>query len=253
MKNLILVVGVFLFLSCKDKQVETWIPLFNGKDLEGWTVKIKGYPAGDNFGNTFRVEDGIMKVNYDAYNNEFKDRFGHIFTNKSYSRYKLRVEYRFVGEQLPDGAGWAYRNSGAMLHAQDPFGMHLDQDFPVSLEAQFLGGDGTGERTTGNVCTPGTDVYMDGEKCKGHCMDSHSKTYNGDTWVTIEMIVLGDSIAHHVIEGDTVITYSKFTADGKGINPPVMMEEGPLKEGRIALQSESHPIEFRKIEILELK
>jgi Domain of Unknown Function (DUF1080) len=45
-----------------------WISLFNGKDLAGWTPKIKGYQLGDNFGDTFRVEDGVMKVSYDQYN-----------------------------------------------------------------------------------------------------------------------------------------------------------------------------------------
>lgn len=254
MKNLLGIIALLIgFTACQENgKEEKWIQLFNGKDLEGWTVKINGYAAGDNFGNTFRVENGAMVVRYDAYD-EFKDRFGHIFTNKSYSHYKLRVEYRFVGDQLAGGPGWAYRNSGAMLHAQAPELMVLDQDFPVSVEAQFLGGNGTDERTTGNVCTPGTDVYINGTPYAHHCASSTSKTYAGDQWVTIEMLVRGDSIVHHIIDGDTVMTYTKLTADGIGINPAIDYKDaGPLKAGRIALQSESHPVEFRKVELLDL-
>jgi hypothetical protein len=240
--------------ACKQPvtQKEKWIPLFNGKDLTGWTVKITGYPTGENFGNTFYVEDSILKVKYDAYGDDFAGRFGHLYTNNSYSHYKLRVEYRFTGEQAKNGPGWAYRNSGAMLHAQAPETVTLEQDFPVSVEAQMLGGNGTNERKTGNVCTPGTEVHINGELYKGHCHESRSKTYHGDRWVTLEMIVLGDSIVHHVMDGDTIMTYTKLTVGGGGVNPNPGIPDGPLTEGRIALQSESHPIEFRRVELLDL-
>jgi hypothetical protein len=233
-------------------QKEEWIQLFNGHDLTGWTVKITGYPAGENFGNTFYVEDSILKVKYDAYGDDFAGRFGHLYTDKSYSHYKLRVEYRFVGEQTKGGPGWAYRNSGAMLHSQAPETLALEQDFPVSIEAQMLGGDGVNERKTANVCTPGTEVHIDGKLYTGHCYSSSSKTYHGDRWVTLEMIVLGDSIIHHVMEGDTVLTYTKPTVGGGSVNPKPNIPDGPLSEGRIALQSESHPVEFRKVELLDL-
>lgn len=253
-----LVLSFFVMLFCltacnmkKTPQAEEWVSLFNGKDLNEWTVKITGYPAGENFANTFRVEDGLMKVRYDGYES-FDGRFGHIFFEKPYSHYKLRVEYRFVGEQAPNAPGWAYRNSGAMLHCQAPETMHIDQDFPVSIEAQFLGGDGTGERSTGSVCTPGTEVYLEGEPYKGHCASSTSKTYDGDQWVTIEMIVLGDSIAHHVIAGDTIMTYTNMTIGGGNVSPKPNVTEGPLKKGFISLQSEGHPIDFRTVEILDL-
>ncbi|GHU87631.1 hypothetical protein FACS1894155_00970 [Bacteroidia bacterium] len=262
MKNLLLFLSAIICLStCKNtkkeeinttSQEENWIQLFNGKNLDGWIVKIRGHEAGENFGNTFRVEDGILKVNYDAYNDTFNNRFGHIFTEKDYSHYKLRVEYRFVGNQLSDGPGWAYRNSGAMLHAQAPETMHPDQDFPASIEAQFLGGNGTNERPTGNVCTPGTDIYIGGVPYGQHCASSSSKTYHGDQWVTIEMVILGDSIGHHIVNRDTVMTYTRMTVNGKGLNPEANVIPGLLKSGRIALQSESHPVEFRKVEILEM-
>ena len=78
--------------------VTPWISMFNGENLNGWTPKITGYALGENFGNTFRVENGVMKVAYDQYD-VFGNRFGHLFYKTPYSSYKMRIEYRFTGEQ----------------------------------------------------------------------------------------------------------------------------------------------------------
>jgi hypothetical protein len=252
----------FLFLllltasACKSRQMATdetgWISLFNGKDLTGWNIKITGHPLNENYKDIFSVRDGILRVSYDQLDS-FRGEFGHLFTRQTFSQYKLRVEYRFTGNQCPGGPEWAIRNSGAMLHAQSAESMGLSQEFPVSIEAQFLGGLGSGERSTANVCTPGTDIDMDDLPVAGHCTNSSSETYNGDQWVTVEMIVHGDSVVHHVIDGDTVISYTRLRVG------PDMKPEGypaadgtPLKEGHIALQAESHNVEFRKVELLDL-
>ncbi|MBD1428988.1 MULTISPECIES: DUF1080 domain-containing protein [Sphingobacterium] len=233
------------------------IQLFNGKDLKNWTPKIRNYAVGENFGNTFRVEDGMMKVRYDQYDN-FNFRYGHIAYNTPYSYYVLRVEYRFVGEQPKGGEGWAWRNSGAMLHGQDPKTMGIDQNFPISIEAQFLGGDNDPKsvRTTSNLCTPGTHVVMNDKLFSPHCINAKSKTYHGDQWVTAEFVVLGDSVIRHVLEGETVIEYSKPQIGGDmvdGYDPAVKKDGQPLTGGYIYLQSESHPIDFRKVELYDLE
>ena len=191
----------------QDAEPEKWIQLFNGKDLEDWTIKVNKHPLDENFNNTFRVENGYMVTRYDEYK-EFHEEYGHIFYKTPYSRYKLRVEYRVVGEQVPGGQGWALKNSGIMFHSQSPESMGTDQPFPVSIEAQFLGGIGEGERTTGNLCTPGTHVVMDGELITRHCTSSTSKTFHGEEWIDFELVVYSDSIIHHIVEGDTVLTYS---------------------------------------------
>ncbi len=237
-----------------DTPSEGWISLFNGKDLKGWTPKIKGYAAGDNFGNTFRVENGVIKVGYAGYP-KFDSKFGHLFYKTPFSHYKLRIEYRFVGDQCPGGPAWAFKNSGVMIHGQSPESMRKDQDFPVSIEVQFLGGTGRGPRSTGNLCTPGTNVVMDGKLITQHCTNSTSKTYNGDQWVTIEVEAHGNGMIKHIVNGDKVIEYERAQLDDRDADARALMKNGDkmLTGGTISLQSESHPIEFRKVEILPLK
>lgn len=231
-----------------------WLQLFNGKDLTGWIPKITGYPVGENFGNTFRVENGVIKTGYEAYG-EFKNRFGHMFYKDKFSHYILVAEYRFVGEQCKGGPAWALRNSGLMLHCQDPKTMGKDQDFPISIEYQLLGGDGEKARTTANLCTPGTNVVMDGKLITTHCTNSTSKTFHGEQWVRVEAELHGDSVVKHVVNGETVLTYEMPQIGGgsvSGHDPAAKPDGKLLTEGWISLQSESHPVEFRKVELLNL-
>lgn len=231
-----------------------WRQLFNGKDLQGWDVKIRGYRLNDNFGNTFRVENGALKVGYEKYD-KFDDRFGHLFYREKFSHYIIAVEYRFIGDQCPGGPNWATRNSGIMLHGQSAQSMGQDQDFPISIEVQLLGGLGKGPRTTANLCTPGTNVEMDGKLFTPHCINSKSKTYDGDQWVRIEVEVHGDRQIKHMIDGEVVLSYEKPQIGGanvSGHDPQVKQDGRLLSEGSISLQSESHPVEFRKVELLNL-
>jgi len=232
-----------------------WIKLFNRKDLKDWNVKIKGYPNGDNFANTFRVENKVMKVNYDGYEGLFKERYGHIFYKKKFSAYLVVVEYRFTGDQMKDGAGWAYRNSGVMLQGQSPESMQLNQNFPISLEEQLLGGNGKDERSTANLCTPGTNVVLHDSLFTPHCVNAASKTYHGDQWVHVEALVLKDSIIRHIVEGDTVLTYTKPQYDGRDedVQRAGLPDGGPIPAGTISLQSESHAVEFRRVVLFDLE
>jgi hypothetical protein len=238
-----------------DPAEESWEQLFDGATLTGWTPKIRGYEFGDNFAETFRVADGVIQVSYDGYDS-FDERFGHLFYEKPYSYYKMAVEYRFTGEQAPGGPGWAYRNSGIMIHSPAGETMLTDQDFPISIEVQLLGGNGTDERTNANLCTPGTHVVMDDVLVTRHCVNSTSRTYHGDDWVRAEIVVLGDSLISHILEGETVLQYSKPQIGGGSVDPfdPAIKIDGQLLTGGyFSLQSESHPVEFRKVELLNLK
>ncbi|MFI4849146.1 MAG: DUF1080 domain-containing protein [Gimesia chilikensis] len=242
-------------LSAEEKAPqEKWIPLFNGKNLDGWTVKIRGYEPGVNYADTFRVQDGLLTVDYEHYD-AFDEKFGHIFYKDTFSHYIIRVEYRFIGDQVKGGPGWAFRNSGIMVHGQSPESMSLDQRFPVSIEVQLLGGKPTGKRSTANLCTPGTNVVMDNKLFMPHCIDSSSKTYRGDQWVTVDVEVKGNKIIKHVIDGETVLSYTKPQLDPKDADAQKLIEQGApimLDKGTISLQSESHPVQFRKVELLNL-
>lgn len=239
-----------------EAPADAWTPLFNGRDLDDWVVKITGYPTRENYGNTFRVVDGLLTVAYDEYD-AFGMRFGHLFYKTPFSHYRLRVEYRFVGQQAPEGPSWAARNSGVMIHAQAPDTMTTEQDFPISLEVQFLGGLGDGNpRPTGSLCSPGTRVVYAGAPDTTHCITASSPTFDGDTWVTAEALVLGNERVVHYIDGATVIEYGAMTYGGGNVNghrPEAKPDGQPLGSGYIALQSESHPVQFRRVELLNLK
>lgn len=255
--KLLLLSVVFATISCvssQKKEEKGWIQLFNGKDLNDWKIKITGSELGENYKNTFRVEDGLLKVRYDEYE-KFNGEFGHLFYKHNYSHYKMRVEYRFVGEQVTDGPGWAFRNSGIMIHGQDPETMEKDQQFPTSIEVQLLSGNGTDERTNMNLCTPGTNVVIDGKLVLDHCINSTSKTYHGDQWVTAEIEVCGDSIIKHLVDGQVVMQYSQPQLDERDPTyQKLLPADGNklLKGGSISLQAESHPVDFRKVELLNL-
>lgn len=234
---------------------QEWLQLFNGKNLDGWIPKIRGYAVGENFGNTFRVRNGAIQTGYETYDGPFNNRFGHIFYEKPFSYYILAAEYRFIGEQAQDGPRWAVRNSGLMLHSPPPETMGKDQTFPISIEVQLLGGTGEGERTTANLCTPGTHVVFNGRLQTRHCVQSKSKTYHGGQWVRAEVMVLGGAVIRHIVEGETVLEYELPQMGGRNVegHDPEMLQEGKLLEGGyISLQSESHPVEFRKVELLNL-
>jgi hypothetical protein len=200
------------------------------------------------------VEDGVLKVAYDEYE-QFDEQFGHLFYRQSFSHYRLRAEYRFVGEQCPGGPGWALRNSGLMVHGEPPESMTVDQDFPASIEVQLLGGDGEHDRTTGNLCTPGTNVVLNGELILRHCTPSRSKTFHGEQWVTAEVEVHGAGAVRHFVNGELVLAYEQPQLDNRDAHARELAKQNGgllLSSGTISLQSESHPIEFRKVEILLL-
>jgi hypothetical protein len=247
-------------ISCsitKPKEASNdWISLFNGKDIKDWTVKIHHHEVGDNYGNTFRVEDGIVKVRYDQYD-KFDERYGHLYFNQPYSYYHLKLDYRFTGEWRSDAPSYTVLNSGVMFHSQDPKTMPKEQDWPISVEIQFLAGLGDGKpRPTGNMCSPGTDVVFNGQIDPRHCINSTSKTYDKDEWVKAEIIVLGDSSVTHIINGDTVLRYTQPQIGGGVANrydPSIKKDGMLLSSGFIALQSEGQPIDFKNIELLNLE
>lgn len=256
-----LLISSITFYSCQSQpDEEKWQSLFNGVNLDGWDIKISGHPLNENFNNTFIVEDSIIKVNYAEYDT-FTHEFGHLYYKTPYSHYRLKMDYKIFGELTPGSPYYAEANSGVMLHAQSAASQELDQNFPASIEMQFLSRIDSSRRATGNLASPGTHVVKDGKLWTDHMMYSDGPTFE-DQWVSIEAIVLGDSVVHHVVEGDTVLTYFNPQIGGweeedqmHWIKDKTWFIENKgmlLKSGYIALQAEGHPVWFRNIKILDL-
>ena len=243
--------------TARDPDRKEWIELFNGRNLDGWTAKIAKHEVGDNYANTFRVADGMIQARYDGYGGSYDAQFGHLYYDRPYSYYLVSHEYRFVGELYPGAPSYTLRNSGLMIHSQDPRTMPRNQNFPISIENQYLGGLGDGRpRSTGNMCSPGTMIDFAGKPDTRHCINSTSKTYDGDQWVLAETLVLGDSIVKHIINHDTVLVYThprQAAGVVTNIDPAQLTEGKPLRSGFIALQAEGHPIDFRNVRLLNLE
>ncbi len=258
-----LLIGSVCLVSCKEKKEdedkttkesakEEWVSIFNGKDLNGWTMKINGYPLDENFGNTFRVEDSILKIRYDAYGPEFGERFGALFYDKELSDYRLKVEYRFVGETAAGAPEWGFRDSGVQIHTQPPHTVQLNQGFPICLEYNLHGGNGTEDRPLGAICGIGMKVEIDGKRSDLFCNPAKvAKTFHGDQWVTIEIDVQEGKMKHFV-NGKEIMSYANPVYDPENEFARAFIKEGDstVNSGYISLQSNSHPIDFRKIELL---
>jgi hypothetical protein len=254
MRTLIALAALFLALVAptdwRSAPPADWQRIFNGRNLDGWVMKFAHHELGDNYAETFRVENGVIRVMYDKYG-DFGARFGHLFYKQKLSHYVLALEYRFFGEQARGGPGYAKLNSGVMVHSQAPETILKDQDWPISVEAQFLAGG----RTTMNVCTPGTEIFMSGAMVKAHCTNSTSRIYGNDEWVAVEVEVLGAERVRHIIDGQTVLQYEQPMIGGavaNGFDPAIKKDGTRLEDGYVGLQAESQPVEFRNIRLLNL-
>ena len=244
-----------LTCSCQQEKSVGWIPIFNGENLNGWSPKFTGQKYGENYLNTFQVKDGKLIANYDAYEH-FDNNFGHLFYKEKLSLYRLRLEYRFVGDPVPGAPSWAYKNSGIKIHSPHPSILPLDQTLLVAVEAQILGGDGKTERFTGNVCTAGTHIKMKDSLITQHCTNSSYPAVNDSRWVKMEIEVHGGEKIIHKINGEVVMEYSEPQYDDTDEFARELMEKGHpriIREGYLALQAEGHPVEFRNIELMKLE
>jgi hypothetical protein len=255
MKHLTLLLTplLLLSLSCNtnknttEKNTQNWVALFNGKNLDNWIPKIAGYKLGENFGNTFRVENGILSTRYDAYDN-FKNRFGALYYNKKFSNFRLRVEYRFVGDTVAGAPSWGYQDGGIQYYCQAPQTMDINQPFPVCLEYNLLG-----TRPSGEICANGIYVLVGGKRNEDYCTPPVVQVVPPkDQWSTAEIDVRNGKMTQYV-NGVPVISFSNPRYDSTKAIAKQFITPGNdmVQDGYISLQSNSHPMDFRKIEIME--
>jgi hypothetical protein len=253
--SILLILLIPILISRSQAQTKTnqkdgnWISIFNGKNLDGWTPKVTGYKSGENPLNGFRVENGILKVDYSQFA-AFNGRFGHLFYKEKLSSFMLHVEYRFVGELLPDAPSYCIRNSGIMVYSQSPESMDVTENWPVSIEVQLLGCTNDLKQTTGNICTPGTTISHKGSPTSEHCINASSKYYNNGEWVNLDVVVRSGKEIINIVNGDTVLVTSDPRVGGFLLPENYPIPEGTLlKDGYIALQAEGQPIDFRNIRL----
>lgn len=230
-----------------------WVTLFNGKNLNGWKPKFAGYEPGDNYNNTFRVANGILSTRYDKYDS-FSNKFGALYFDKKFTNYRLKVEYRFIGETWTKGGpSWGYKDGGIQYHCQSPYTMAKDQQFPVCLEYNLHGGNGKEERPTGEICVPGITVEINGKRNESFCtLPTVKKTFTGEEWITAEVEVRDGKVTHY-LNGEEILHFENPRYDPKHAVAKTLIvnNDDAVRSGYISLQSNSHPMDFRKIEILE--
>ncbi len=251
-----LIVGLGLFSFAQEDVVQPeWVSVFDGKTLDGWTAKIASYAYGNNFGDTFRVEDGVIKIDYSAYENNFGKRFGALYFGTPLSRYVFRMEYRFVGDMPIDGSeSWALMDGGIQIHSPEPSAMADAQEFPISVEMNLIGDDGTG-RLNGNVCSPSTHVYMDDVLNTTHCIATSKVVSTGNEWTKVEVEVLGNESFKFFVDGVLTSEFQKPILDEDSPLGKAALEGGlplELSEGYLSLQSNGHAMEFRNLELMDL-
>ena len=236
----------------KHDHSKKWISLFNGKNLQHWQPKFAGFPLGENFGNTFRIENGLLSIRYDQYDS-FKNRFGALYYDQRFTNYRLRFVYRFVGNTTPGAPSWGFKDGGVQYHGQSPASVGLTQSFPVCLEYNLHGGNGKEERPTGEICVTGMIVEVHGKKNTSNCTSPDlKKTFNGEEWITAEIEVKDGKITHFV-NGEQVVQFENPRLDSNNSVAKKMIVAGSdlVKSGYISIQSNSHPMDFKKIEIME--
>jgi hypothetical protein len=255
MKLKIRIVVGFTILACALTNINAidltnvpeseWIQLFNGVDIDDWVPAVSGYESGQDPFNYFYVEDSILWVDYSEYTGSgMMGTLGNM--SREFSYFMVRAVYQFWGEQAAGGPDWAKQNNGILFHSQSMESVGVNDNYPpICMETQLLGEENNqnNDGTTANLCTIGATVVIDGVRANYWCQKATPRDIMGLEWVTVEVLVLADSVVKHIVMGDTVMTYTDMIYKHNG---------EPMQQGYIAIQAESAPTMFRKIEILDL-
>ncbi len=219
-KPLLLTIVALAMMSDHAFGAEASIPLFNGKDLDGWHADIPAKDTDANVANAFIVRDGNLV--------SLGDPRGHLITDDSHENYRLEVEYRFAGEP---------GNCGVLVHASTPRALY--KMFPKSIEVQLNhlhAGDfwcialdisvPDMEKRRG----PKNEWGVDGDKKRRilNLTDGSEKALG--EWNRMQIECVGDEV--------------KVWVNGDLVNHGFDCE---ATEGQIAIQAEGSEVEFRKL------
>ena len=224
-------------VSAQDSEDSSWTPLFNGKDLSGWTVAwAQQAPDEGSASNLFTIENGM------------------ILTQGDYRDYRLSLEYKWGPKKFAPRTDLV-RDAGLLFHVYD----HSMADWPHSVEAQIQEGD-TGDvwaissrasstiyPLTGRYMEPAAGgvpvtvgAYRDYERIR------HGALNELPEWNTLEIVVRGDS-ATYIVNG-----FVNMRVTGLQRWDAQTASWVKLDHGRIALQAEYAEIFYRNIRIRPL-
>src|SRR5882724_7680578 len=239
---------------------EGWIPLFNGKNLDGWYSFQPTTGRNNEPKKFFKVTDGMIHVlDLSEDPHEWKGAVGYLATNQEYSDVRIHLEYKWGTKRFARSLE-GKRNSGLMYLVVGP-----DKMFPRSVECQIEETD-TGDlwlvdgiSITTWLVDPYSSMYSDDPSAPGAkrviggpTIPASRVLKSGDFedrtgWNTVEVILDGDR-STHIINGRIV----NRAWDIKQPDPADPNRMIPLKVGHIALEAEGSEIWFRNIKIKPL-
>jgi len=220
-----LVLAWIALASCRAPSSPHAVALFNGHDLAGWHADVPAADADPTVAPSFLVRDGLLVTPGSPE--------GHLITDREYRDYRLVVEYRWPGEP---------GNCGVLVHASTP--RRLYAMFPQSIECQMHVGNAGDFWCIGEDITvpdmearrgPRASWSVDGDHGRRILNLTDGSERRPGEWNRMEIECRGRSVTVWV-NGDLVNQGTDCTAD----------------HGRIALQAEGAPCEWRRVELTRL-
>ncbi|WP_428333202.1 3-keto-disaccharide hydrolase [Novosphingobium sp.] len=236
-----------------------WHPLFNGRDLSGWTLFLDGVGDRDRYG-AIGIEGDVLHVLGPQYRGPTRAAMGYLATDRVYENYHLSLEYKW-GTLRYDPRTLYKRDSGILYHVPPGHEMlwpdcveyqimeyHTGDALPINhraIEAISLGGMPSWPEDFPGNTRYAPQVDAGGNLRQWIHADGTFDTLEG--WNTVELIAQGDKAAHIVNGRIVTAIYGLQSQD-----PADKSRYVPLKGGRILLQIEGAEIMFRNIKIRAL-
>lgn len=255
----------------QSKADSGWVPLFNGRDFEGFYAHYYQYGVVEMAKQeAFRIDSGIIHVPRAKPTANWAGQ-AHLFTRKRYSWYRVRVEYRYA----PDHSGGS-QNAGLIVHVEndDALIRNTKDRRPTSIEINMRRADGSpwtlwsasnlGPYINTTV-RPGTQLYLAaseggvpwtndpwaGDKRVVYSAAANTEKPMGQ-WNQGEARIYGDSLGEFYLNGALRTRGWNFRVRASA-NDADPSRRIPYEDGGIGLQSEDHEIWYRNWEIMELE
>jgi hypothetical protein len=223
-----------------------WVAIFNGVNFDGLYSRMYTKEVTDIPNKTFTVLDGTIRITQGTGWEQ-----GHIGTDKKYSHYRARVEYKFDGT---DG------NAGLTYHG-DEVPPRMSNNWPRSIECQMQQGN-AGRAYSIAMCTFKTRAKSGSYDSTGTVVEvcekapCNARDYGASEirdkkgqWNTMEIIVRGSDSAIHIVNDKAVMKVWDIRAPTSGNDYATLV---PYGSGSLALQAEGASITYKNWEIMEL-